>query len=86
MAAEKCDGQTTYGVSKLDNLVDQIIHIQLQRIQKAPPQALIEKQRDREAEQVKAKAKLLREQYQQKQRDYQDLKEETLKVVRGPAA
>ena len=32
---------------------------------------------------VKAKAKLLREQYQQKQRDYQDLKEETLKVVRG---
>lgn len=60
MAAEKCDGQTTYGVSKLDNLVDQIIHIQLQRIQKAPPQALIEKQRD-----------------------YQDLKEETLKVVRG---
>ena len=83
MAAEKCDGQTTYGVSKLDNLVDQIIHIQLQRIQKAPPQALIEKQRDREAEQVKAKAKLLREQYQQKQRDYQDLKEETLKVVRG---
>ena len=36
-----------------------------------------------EAEQVKAKAKLLREQYQQKQRDYQDLKEETLKVVRG---
>ncbi len=32
---------------------------------------------------MKAKAKLLREQYQQKQRDYQDLKEETLKVVRG---
>ena len=30
-----------------------------------------------------SKAKLLREQYQQKQRDYQDLKEETLKVVRG---
>lgn len=82
------DGKTiTMGiinrVIKNPNLVDQIIHIQLQRIQKAPPQALIEKQRDREAEQVKAKAKLLREQYQQKQRDYQDLKEETLKVVRG---
>ena len=32
---------------------------------------------------MKAKRKLFEEQYQQKQRDYQDLKEETLKVVRG---
>ena len=37
-----------FGVEKLDNLVDQIIRIQLAQIQKAPPQALLEKQQSRE--------------------------------------
>lgn len=59
----KCDNQTTFGVEKLDNLVDQIIRIQLAQIQKAPPQALLEKQ--------------------QKEKDYQALRAETLKVIRG---
>lgn len=79
----KCDGQTTYGVPKVDNLMEQIIRIQFERIQKAPPQALIEQQRDREIELAKAKTRRLHDQYQQKQRDYQDLKDETLKVIRG---
>ncbi|MEY8404627.1 recombinase family protein [Oscillospiraceae bacterium 44-34] len=37
----KCDGQASFSVEKLDNLVDQIIRIQLTQIQKAPPQALL---------------------------------------------
>ena len=83
MIPGKCDGQTTYGVPKLDSLMDQIIRIQLGRIQNAPPQALIAKQRDREAAMAKAKAKRLHDQHRQKQRDFQSLKEETLKVIRG---
>ena len=82
-APGKCDGQTTYGTVILDNLVDQIIRIQLERIQKAPPQALLQKQHDREVSIAKAKVKLLHDQYQQKQRDYQDLRAETLKVIQG---
>ena len=31
---EKCEGQATYSVEKLDNLVDQIVRIQLSQIQK----------------------------------------------------
>ena len=79
----KCDGQASFSVEKLDNLVDQIIRIQLTQIQKAPPQALLEKQRGREADLARAKVKRLQSEYQQEQRDYQDLRAETLKVIQG---
>lgn len=79
----ECDGQSGYGVDKLDNLVDQIIHIQFEEIRKAPPKALIEKQSQREVEIAKAKQKLLNEQRQQKEREFQDLKAETIKVIQG---
>lgn len=79
----ECDGQSGYGVDKLDKLVDQIIRIQLGRIQNAPPQELIEKQQAKELELIKSKLKLLNDQYQQKQRVYQDLRAETIKVVQG---
>lgn len=79
----ECDGQSGYGVDKLDKLVDQIIRIQLGRIQNAPPQELIEKQQAKELEIIKSKLKLLNDQYRQKQREYQDLRAETIKVVQG---
>ena len=79
----ECDGQSGYGVDKLDKLVDQIIRIQLGRIQNAPPQELIEKQQAKELELIKSKLKLLNDQYRQKQREYQDLRAETIKVIQG---
>ena len=78
-----CDGQACYSVAKVDNLVDQIVRIQFERIKQAPPKALIEKRQSREVDFAQAKVKLLSNQYQQKQRDFQDLKAETLKVVQG---
>lgn len=78
-----CDGPSGYGAAKLDDLVDQIIRIQFERIKTAPPQALIREQQSREVEIAKAKLNLLNGQYQQKQRDYQDLRAETLRVIRG---
>jgi len=83
LAPGKCDGQTSFSVEKLDNLVDQIVRIQFAQIQKAPPQTLLEKQRSRETDLAKAKVKRLEGEYQQKQRDYQDLRAETLKVIQG---
>ena len=79
----ECDGQSGYGVDKLDKLVDQIIRIQLGRIQNALPQELIENQQAKEIELIKSKLKLLNDQYRQKQREYQDLRAETIKVVQG---
>ena len=79
----ECDGQSGYGVEKLDKLVDQIIRIQLGRIQNAPSQELIAKQQAQEVELVKSRLSLLNEQYRQKQREYQDLRAETIKVIQG---
>ena len=82
MAPGKCDGQTSFSVEKLDNLVEQIVRIQFEQIQKAPP-ALLEKQRSRKIELAKVKVKRLEGEYRQKQRAYQDLRAETLKVIQG---
>ena len=79
----ECDGQSGYGVEKLDKLVDQIIRIQLGRIQNSPSQELIEKQQAKEVELVRSRLNLLNEQYRQKQREYQDLRAETIKVIQG---
>ena len=79
----ECDGQSGYGVDKLDKLVDQIIRIQFERIKKAPPQALIAKQAQRKMRAAQARLNLLNEQYQQKQQEYQDLRAETIKVIQG---
>ena len=79
----ECDGQSGYGVEKLDKLVDQIIRIQLERIQNAPSQELIAKQQAKEVNLAKSKLNLLNEQHRQKQREYQDLRTETIKVIQG---
>ena len=79
----ECSGPASYGTTKLDGLVDQVIRLQLERIQTAPPQDLLREQQGREVEIAKAKLNLLNIQYQQKQRDYRDLQAETLKVIRG---
>ena len=79
----ECDGQSGYGVEKLDKLVDQIIRIQLGRIRSAPSQELIARQQTKEVDLAKSKLNLLNEQYRQKQQEYQDLRAETIKVIQG---
>lgn len=79
----ECDGPSGYGVSKLDNLIEQIVRIQFEQIKKAPPQELIKERQSREVDIAKAKLNLLNSQYQQKQKDYQDLRAETLRVIQG---
>ena len=79
----ECGGPSSYGTAKVDSLIDQIVRIQLERIQTAPPQDLIREQHGREVEIAKAKLNLLNNQYQQKQRDYQDLRAETIRVIQG---
>ena len=79
----ECDGQSGYGVEKLDKLVDQIIRIQLGRIRSAPSQELIARQQTKGVDLAKSKLNLLNEQYRQKQQEYQDLRAETIKVIQG---
>lgn len=79
----ECDGQSGYGVSKLDRIVNQVIHMQFQRIRNEPPQDLIQRQNAKEIDLAKAKLKLAQEQFQQKQEEYETLRLETVKVLQG---
>ncbi len=79
----ECDSQSGYGVDKLDKLVDQIIRMQFERIKNIPPQALIEKQQAQAVETKKAELRLLSDQLKTKQKEYQDLRAETIRVIQG---
>ena len=64
-------------------MIEQIVRIQFEQIKMAPPQELIKERQSREVDIAKAKLNLLNGQYQQKQKDYQDLRAETLRVIQG---
>lgn len=79
----ECDGQSGYGVTKLDGLVSKIVCMQFEKIKKVSAQALIAGQRAKEIEFAKAKLKLASDNYQEKKQEYDDLRAETIKVIRG---
>lgn len=79
----ECDGQSGYGVDKLDGLIDKIIRMQFERIRDTPPQAVIEQRKNKETDFTRARVNLLKEQYDQKQKDYQALRAETVRVIQG---
>lgn len=79
----ECDGQSGYGVTKLDGIVNQIVRIQFERIKNEPPQDLIERQNAKEIDIAKAKLKLAQEQLEHKQNEYETLRAETVKVLQG---
>lgn len=79
----ECDGQSGYGVTKLDDIVNKIVRMQFERIKSEPPQDLIQRQSAKEIELAKAKLKLVQEQLHQKQEEYETLRAETVKVLRG---
>ena len=68
---------------KLDKLVDQIIRMQFERIKNIPPQALIERQQAQAVKTKKAELRLLSDQLKTKQKEYQDLRAETIRVIQG---
>ena len=57
--------------------------MQFERIRETPPQALIKEQRSRETDYLQAKVNLLKGQYEEKQKEYQALRAETVKVIQG---
>ncbi len=79
----ECDGQSGYGVTKLDDIVNKIVRMQFERIKSEPPQDLIQRQSAKEIELAKAKLKLAQEQLHQKQEEYETLRAETVKVLQG---
>lgn len=78
-----CDGQSGYGVTKLDAIVDRVIRMQFEHIKNAPAQAIVREQQARDVELAAAKLKLAQDNHRNKMREYETLKAEGIKVAQG---
>lgn len=78
-----CDGQSGYGVTKLDAIVDRVIRMQFEHIKNAPAQAIVREQQARDVELAAAKLKLAQDNQRNKVREYEALKAEGIKVAQG---
>ena len=56
----ECDGQSGYGVKKLDGIVDQVVRKQLERIRTAPNSELISVQHQKALDYAAARLKLVK--------------------------
>lgn len=79
----KCDGQSGYGVTKLDGIMEQIIRYQLSKIRTASGSEVIAQQHEKAIELARARYKLACTQLSEKQRELADYRAETIRVIRG---
>lgn len=79
----ECDGQSGYGVKKLDGIVDRIVRYQLSRICASSGADIVAKQNEKAIELAKARHNVASMQLAEKQRELADYQGETIKVIRG---
>lgn len=79
----ECDGQSGYGVKKLDNIIDRIVRYQLSKISASSGTDLAAKQNKKAIELAKARCNVATLKLAEKQRELSDLQAETIKVIRG---
>ncbi len=79
----ECDGQSGYGVKKLDGIVDQIVRYQLSRISAASGAEIVAQQNEKAIELAKARYNVATTQLADKQKELADYQAETIKVIRG---
>lgn len=78
-----CDGQTVYTVDRLDSIMDQVIRDIFSQIKTIPEKDLISAQHQKDIDLARAKAEKSLEAVKAALKDHDDLKAETIKVIRG---
>ncbi len=79
----ECDGQSGYGVKKLDGVIDKIIRYQFSKIQNASSSSIIAEQNQRAIELARARHNIACKALTEKERELADYEAETIKVIRG---
>lgn len=79
----ECDGQSGYGVPKLDGIVDQIIRQQLEKIRNSPNNDIICEQHQKAVDFAEARLRIAKGQVAEKQREITDYQNEAIRVIRG---
>lgn len=79
----ECSGQSGYDVNKLDRIIDEIIVRKFQEVTAASEAEILSAQHEKELELARIRVETVKESLQKKQKDLEDFKAETLKVIRG---
>lgn len=79
----ECDGQSGYSLKKVDDMVDRIVRIKFAEITEAPVSEIMGRQHEREAEIAKTCLDNAKAFLKEQEKELDDLKAETLKVIRG---
>lgn len=79
----ECDGQSGYSVNKVDTIVDQLIRMKFSEITAASESEILSDQHKKDIELAKSKYEMAKAYLMDKQKELDDYKGETLKVIRG---
>lgn len=79
----ECDGQSGYGVSKLDEIIDKVVRMQLERIRDNPCDSIVLQQYEKSLELAKARYNIAYAQMMEKQKELDDYQAEIIRIIRG---
>lgn len=79
----ECDGQSGYGVTKLDAIIDKLVQIKFAQIKSASKGEVLSRQREQDVAHAKQKIERLTKELTAKQKDISDYKAEVLRIIRG---
>ena len=81
-----CDGQSGYGVSKLDSIVEEVVRQIFAQFREVSRKKLLESVKTNDATRIQKKVKKIQKDLEAKQKELDDLKAETILVIRGVSA
>ena len=81
-----CDGQSGYGVSKLDSIVEEVVRQIFAQFREVSRKKLLESVKTNDAARIQKKIKKIQKDLEAKQKELDDLKAETILVIRGVSA
>ena len=81
-----CDGQSGYGVSKLDSIVEEVVRQIFAQFREVSRKKLLESVKTNDAARIQKKVKKIQKDLEAKQKERDDLKAETILVIRGVSA
>ena len=81
-----CDGQSGYGVSKLDSIVEEVVRQIFAQFREVSRKKLLESVKTNDVARIQKKVKKIQKDLESKQKELDDLKAETILVIRGVSA
>ena len=81
-----CDGQSGYGASKLDSIVEEVVRQIFAQFREVSRKKLLESVKTNDAARIQKKVKKIQKDLESKQKELDDLKAETILVIRGVSA